>query len=177
MLNGPRIESARVVVTAAQPRGAWRLDGVELVVIAVPAQTLREGLRQWAPLIPKDAIVVSLMKGIELGTTRRMSEVIAEAGGIEPGRIVVVSGPNLAKEIAGRKLTGSVIASTNAEVRETVQQALSCTYFRVYANQDIFGVELAGALKNIYAIATGMADALELGYAATVRAYLDCLQA
>lgn len=140
---------------------AGSVSGSELVFIAVPSRAFRDVLNDMRPHLRPDAILVSCTKGIWEEGFLLMSQLVRREMGSE--RVGVLSGPNLAKEIAARMLTGSVIASDNPEVRETVQQALSCTYFRVYANQDMFGVELAGALKNIYAIATGMADALGLG--------------
>src|SRR5699024_1164314 len=86
------------------------LDGAELVAIAIPDQHLRENLAGWAPLLPRDATVLSLMKGVELGTTLRMSEVIAEAAGVEPARVGALSGPNLAREIAAGQPTATVVA-------------------------------------------------------------------
>lgn len=133
----------------------------DLVFIAVPSRASRDVLREMRPHLRPDAILVSCTKGIWEDGFLLMSQLVRRETGSD--RVGVLSGPNLAKEIAARMLTGSVIASDHPEVRETVQQALSCTYFRVYANQDMFGVELAGALKNIYAIATGMADAMGLG--------------
>jgi glycerol-3-phosphate dehydrogenase (NAD(P)+) len=142
---------------------AAALDGAELVVIAVPAQTLREGLREWAPLIPKDAIVVSLMKGIELGTTRRMTEVIGEVAGIPPERLAVVSGPNLAREIAARQPAASVVASVDALTADLVAEACATPYFRPYTSSDVIGCELGGATKNVIALAVGMAEGMGLG--------------
>ncbi|MDQ1604606.1 MAG: glycerol-3-phosphate dehydrogenase, partial [Actinomycetota bacterium] len=86
------------------------LDGAQVVVLAVPSQTLRSNLERWTPMLPADCVLVSLMKGIELGTTRRMSEVIAEVTGAGPERIAVISGPNLAPEIAQRQPSASVVA-------------------------------------------------------------------
>jgi glycerol-3-phosphate dehydrogenase (NAD(P)+) len=135
--------------------------GADLVFVAVPSRAFRDVLRDMKPHLRTDAVLVSCTKGIWPEGFLLMSQLMEqELGGASIG---VLSGPNLAKEIAGRMLTGSVIASPHALVRETVQQALSCGYFRVYANQDMYGVELAGALKNIYAMATGMADALGMG--------------
>lgn len=133
-----------------------------LVFVAVPSRAFRDVLRDMRPYLREDAVLVSCTKGIWPDGFLLMSQLMRQETGSD--RVGVLSGPNLAKEIAGRMLTGSVIASDHAEVRETTQQALSCPYFRVYANQDMFGVELAGALKNIYAIATGMADALGMGH-------------
>lgn len=135
--------------------------GSALVFVAVPSRAFRDVARDIRPHLRPGAVLVSCTKGIWPEGFKLMSQLLADETGSD--RIGVLSGPNLAKEIAARQLTGSVIASTNAEVRETVQQALSCAYFRVYANSDIFGVELAGALKNIYAMATGMADAMGMG--------------
>jgi glycerol-3-phosphate dehydrogenase (NAD(P)+) len=139
------------------------LAGASIVAIALPAQQLRENLETWAPLIPRDAIVVSLMKGIELGTGKRMSEVIAEAGAIDPSRIAVVSGPNLAAEIAREQPTATVIASIDASTAQLVQDASNTRYFRPYTNSDVIGCELGGAVKNVIALACGMAHGLGLG--------------
>lgn len=132
-----------------------------LVFVAVPSRAFRDVLRDMHPHLRPDAVLVSCTKGIWPEGFLLMSQLMQQETG--SSRVGVLSGPNLAKEIAARMLTGSVVASPDGDVREQVQQALSCSYFRVYANQDMFGVELAGALKNIYAITTGMADALGMG--------------
>jgi len=142
---------------------AEALDGVEVVVLAVPSQTLRENLSRWAPLLPDGSVLVSLMKGIELGTTRRMSEVIAETTGAGPERIAVVSGPNLAREIAARQPAASVIACTDEAVAEKLQQVCLTPYFRPYTNVDVIGVELGGAVKNVIALAVGIAEGMGMG--------------
>ncbi|MGZ4596672.1 MAG: NAD(P)H-dependent glycerol-3-phosphate dehydrogenase [Actinomycetes bacterium] len=139
------------------------LAGAEVVVLAVPSQTLRANLEQWAPLLPEGVALVSLMKGIELNTTRRMSEVIAETTGAEPHRIAVVSGPNLAKEIAARQPAASVIACTDEAVAEKLQQVCMTPYFRPYTNVDVIGVEVGGAVKNVIALAVGMAEGMGMG--------------
>jgi glycerol-3-phosphate dehydrogenase (NAD(P)+) len=135
----------------------------DIVVLAVPSQTLRANLADWAHVLPRDAAVVSLMKGVELGTTKRMSEVIAEAGGVEPGRIVVVSGPNLAKEIAQKQPAASVVACIDERVAEMVAEASNPPYFRPYTTTDVVGAELGGAVKNVIALAVGMAEGLGMG--------------
>jgi glycerol-3-phosphate dehydrogenase (NAD(P)+) len=137
--------------------------GADIVVLAVPSQTLRANLADWAHVLPRDAAVVSLMKGVELGTTKRMSEVIAEAGGVEPGRIVVVSGPNLAKEIAQKQPAASVVACVDERVAEMVAEASNPPYFRPYTTTDVVGAELGGAVKNVIALAVGMAEGLGMG--------------
>ncbi len=140
---------------------AGSVASADLVFVAVPSRAFRDVLRAMRPHLRKDAMLVSCTKGIWPDGFLLMSQLMQQETGTS--RVGVLSGPNLAKEIAARMLTGSVVASPDAELRERVQQALSCKYFRVYANQDMFGVELAGALKNIYAIATGMADAMGMG--------------
>jgi glycerol-3-phosphate dehydrogenase (NAD(P)+) len=138
-------------------------DGVDIVVLAVPSQTLRANLGDWGGVLPSEAAIVSLMKGVELGTTKRMSEVIAEAGGVEPGRIVVVSGPNLAKEIALKQPAASVVACIDEAVAALVAKASNPSYFRPYTTTDVVGAELSGAVKNVIALAVGMAEGLGMG--------------
>jgi glycerol-3-phosphate dehydrogenase (NAD(P)+) len=142
---------------------AEAVDGAEFVVLAVPAQTLRENLLQWAPLLPADALFVSLMKGIELGSSKRMSEVIREVADVPAGRVAVVTGPNLAREIAERQPGGSVIASTDHAVATRLQAACQTPYFRPYTNLDVVGCELAGAVKNVIAMAVGIAAGMGYG--------------
>ncbi len=138
-------------------------DGAQVVVLAVPSQTLRANLAGWAPLLPADAVLVSLMKGVELGTTLRMSEVVHEVTGAPPERIAVISGPNLAKEIALRQPAASVVACADESVAEKFQQVCLTPYFRPYTNTDVVGVELAGAVKNVIALAVGMAAGMGMG--------------
>jgi glycerol-3-phosphate dehydrogenase (NAD(P)+) len=142
---------------------AAALQGADLVVFAVPAQTLRSCLASWAPHIPPDAQLVSLLKGIELGTRKRMSEVIMDALDVPPSRVAVVSGPNLAREIAERQFAASVIACADEGGAQALQQACHTSYFRPYWNTDVVGCELAGTGKNIIALAVGIAVALGLG--------------
>ena len=139
------------------------LAGADLVVFAVPAQTLRANLTEWAPLIPPGALLVSLLKGIELGTGKRMSEVITEVLGADSGRVAVITGPNLAGEIVRRRFTATVAACTDSDGALALQGACHTPYFRVYTNTDVIGCELGGAVKNIIAIAVGIAVALGLG--------------
>ena len=137
------------------------VDGADIVVLAVPSQTLRISLTQWADFIPPHAAVVSLMKGVELGTTKRMSEVIAEVAGVALERIVVVSGPNLAKEIAAKQPAATVVACVDESLAERVARACAAPYFRPYTNMDVVGTELGGAVKNV--IALGMAEGMGMG--------------
>ncbi|HEU0129645.1 MAG TPA: NAD(P)H-dependent glycerol-3-phosphate dehydrogenase [Mycobacteriales bacterium] len=142
---------------------AAALDGADFVVLAIPSQTLRENLAEWAPLVPRDAVLVSLMKGIELGTTKRMSEVIGEVADVPFDRIAVVSGPNLAKEIASKQPAATVVACADGAAAERLQAASLTRYFRPYTNTDVVGCELGGAVKNVIALACGMAEGMGFG--------------
>jgi glycerol-3-phosphate dehydrogenase (NAD(P)+) len=141
------------------------LDGADLVSIAVPSQTLRANLSTWSGsgLIGTDATLVSLMKGIELGTLKRMSEVVSEVADVDPSRVVVVTGPNLAGEIAFGQPTAAVVACTDGERAAAVQHAIGSAYFRPYTNDDVIGCELGGAVKNVIALACGMAIGMGFG--------------
>jgi glycerol-3-phosphate dehydrogenase (NAD(P)+) len=149
------------ITASADPTAA--LEGADVVVLAVPAQELRPNLIAWQPFLPPSAVLVSLMKGVEHGTMRRMSEVIAEVAQAGPERIAVVSGPNLASEIARRQPTATVVACEVAEVAEQVSEACSAGYFRPYTNTDVIGVELGGAVKNVIGLAVGIAEGMGLG--------------
>ncbi|MEO8555787.1 MAG: NAD(P)H-dependent glycerol-3-phosphate dehydrogenase [Actinomycetota bacterium] len=149
------------ISATTDPREA--VDGVEIVVLAIPSQMLRENLGQWADFLPRHGAVVSLMKGVELGTTKRMSEVIAEVGQVAPGRIVVVSGPNLAMEIAAKQPAATVAACLDESMAERVAAACAAPYFRPYTNTDVVGTELGGAVKNVIALAVGMAEGMGMG--------------
>jgi glycerol-3-phosphate dehydrogenase (NAD(P)+) len=142
---------------------AQALAGADLVVLAVPSQALRESLARWRALIPRRAVLVSLMKGVELGTTLRMSQVVQEVTGLPSARVAVVSGPNLAPEIARRQPTASVVACTDHDVAERVAQACATGFFRPYTGVDVVGTELGGAVKNVIALAVGMAAGMDLG--------------
>ena len=137
-------------------------EGAEIVILSVPSQSLRTNLTEWAPLLG-DKIVVSLMKGIELGTTKRMSEVIHEVAGVPAERIGVVSGPNLAREIVQRQPAATVVACPDVYAADRVAAACSTSYFRPYTSQDVVGAELGGAVKNVIALAVGMAAGLGFG--------------
>jgi glycerol-3-phosphate dehydrogenase (NAD(P)+) len=139
------------------------MAGADVVVFAVPSQTFRSNLEQWAPHIPGSAVMVSLMKGVELGTLKRMSEVVAEVTGAGPGRIAVVSGPNLSHEIAQREPAASVVACTDEEVAQQVQDLVHGPAFRPYTSVDVVGCELGGAYKNVVALSVGMAVGLGFG--------------
>ena len=139
------------------------LSGADMVAFAVPAQSLRSNLQEWRPLIPAGALLVSLIKGIELGTRQRMSEVLGTELGADPSRVAVVAGPNLAGEIVRRQFTGTVVACRSEEGALALQEACHTPYFRPYTNSDVIGCELGGSVKNIIAIAVGIAVAMGLG--------------
>jgi glycerol-3-phosphate dehydrogenase (NAD(P)+) len=159
----PTIELPPALRAVSDPEEA--MVGAAIVVLGVPSQSLRANLSHWP--IPDDAVVVSLAKGIELGTGLRMSEVVADAGGIEAERIAVVTGPNLAREIAERQPSASVVASTSEATASALQRVCHTPRFRAYTNSDVIGCELGGATKNVIALAVGMAVGLGLGVNAT----------
>lgn len=134
----------------------------DLVVIAIPSKSFREVAKQVAPFIKAGTLVISTTKGIEVESFTLMSQVLEQE--IPQAKIGVLSGPNFAAEIVKNQYTASVVASEHAELLELAPKLLSSGTFRVYTNNDRYGVELAGALKNIYAIATGMAAALGCGH-------------
>jgi glycerol-3-phosphate dehydrogenase (NAD(P)+) len=135
----------------------------ELVAIAIPSQSLRSNLASWTPYLPSDATLVSLMKGVELGTTKRMSEVIAEVTGAPPDRVVVVTGPNLALEIAQEQPTATVVACVEEACAAAVQKLCTTGYMRPYRNTDVIGCELGGAVKNVIALACGIGQGMGFG--------------
>jgi len=145
------------------PRLDEVLFGAEQVYLSVPSQTLRENLRVVRDQIPEGAIVVSLMKGVEKETRYRMSEVILQELGGDPGRIAVVSGPNLALEIAKEQPTAAVVASSDLETAEEVARAATNPYFRSFVNTDVTGTEFGGVLKNLIAVAIGIVDGVGYG--------------
>jgi glycerol-3-phosphate dehydrogenase (NAD(P)+) len=139
------------------------LAGVDIVVFALPAQTLRPNLEGWFGLIPPNASLISLAKGVELGTCKRMSEVICEVAVVRPERVCVLSGPNLAREIAEEQPTATVVACIDHDRAVAVQNACSAPYFRPYTQTDVVGCELGGAVKNVIALACGMAVGMGFG--------------
>ena len=139
------------------------LTDSDLVVLSIPAQTLRSTLSAWRISIPESATLVSLIKGVELGTAERMSEVIAGVARVDSSRVAVVSGPNLAHEIAAREPAGTTVACTDEAAALRIQEACTTDYFRPYYTTDVLGVEIAGAVKNVIALANGMAVGLGYG--------------
>lgn len=142
---------------------AEALADAEFVVFAVPSQTLRDNLTTWRPAIPPDATLVSLMKGVELGTSARMSEVIRDVVRVDETRVAVVTGPNLAREIALEQPAASVVACVDDARGAALQRICMTWYFRPYRNADVVGCELGGAVKNAIALACGMAEGMGFG--------------
>jgi glycerol-3-phosphate dehydrogenase (NAD(P)+) len=157
----PGIELPDSITATTDP--AQAVAGAEYVVLSVPSQSLRENLTEWAPIMPPDATYISLMKGVELGTTKRMSEVIAEVTGAGPDRIAVISGPNLAKEIALREPAASVVACADDAVARRLQGLCHSRAFRPYRSTDVLGCEIGGAYKNVIGLCVGMAVGLGFG--------------
>ncbi|MEO3931014.1 NAD(P)H-dependent glycerol-3-phosphate dehydrogenase [Micromonosporaceae bacterium B7E4] len=157
----PGIPLPAGITATADPAEA--AAGAEFVVLAVPSQTLRTNLTAWAPLIAADSVLVSLMKGVELGTAKLMSQVVAEVTGAGPDRVAVVSGPNLAPEIVRRQPAASVVACRDEAVARRLQAACHTGYYRPYTNTDVVGCEIGGAVKNVIGLAVGIAGGLGLG--------------
>ena len=157
----PGIELPESVRATHDPEEA--LSGAEGVFFVVPSQTFRKNLSDWVDLIPPDALMVSLMKGVELGSLKRMSEVIVEETGADLARVGVVSGPNLAKEIASREPAASVVACPDEDNVTTLRAMCHSSTFRPYSSTDVIGCELGGAYKNVIGLAVGMAVGLGFG--------------
>jgi glycerol-3-phosphate dehydrogenase (NAD(P)+) len=152
------------------PRNLWSshvveevLDGAEMVFVAIPSQTLRDNLRTVRTLIPANAIVISLMKGVEKGSKFRMSEVVSQELSISSDRFAVASGPNLALEIAREQPTAAVVASASLDTATEVAIAATNPYFRAFVNTDVIGTEFGGVLKNLIAVAIGIVDGVGYG--------------
>lgn len=133
----------------------------DLYILAIPTQQLRQMLNDWQPYINKNAIVVSTLKGIELTTDLRVSEVISEIWG--DAKFALITGPNLADELALRQLAAAVVASTNLEIAKHVQSIFTTNYYRIYTSTDVMGCELAGAIKSVIALSVGMAIGMGFG--------------
>jgi glycerol-3-phosphate dehydrogenase (NAD(P)+) len=157
----PGVELPARVRATTNPDEA--VDGAEFVVLSVPSQGLRDNLTGWVPVMADDVTFISLMKGVELGTTKRMSQVIAEVTGAGPERIAVVSGPNLAPEIARREPAASVVACEDEDVARRLQALCHSRAFRPYRSVDVLGCELGGAYKNVVGLCVGMAVGLGFG--------------
>ena len=135
----------------------------EMIVLAIPAQSLRENLKSWKALISKEIPIVSSLKGIEVATQKRMTEVVQEVLDIPEDMVAIITGPNLAREVVLRQPTGAVAASMSQELADLTARTFSAPYFRVYTSNDVIGCELAGAAKNVIALAVGMSIGMGFG--------------
>ena len=139
------------------------LEGAEVVILALPVQTVRASLLQWGADIPRQALVVSLAKGLEQHTDLRVTEVVHEVTGLERGQLAVLSGPNLAGEIVLREPAATTVACRDEANARRLQEVCSSDYFRAFYTTDVIGVEIAGATKNVIALAAGVIAGMELG--------------
>ena len=139
-----------------------------IYVLAVPAQTLRENLNNWKPMFEPNALIISTLKGIEVSTMSRMTEIISEV--LETQNVAIITGPNLANELVLRQPAGAVAAAPTIAIAEKVQQLFTTPYYRVYTSVDVLGCELAGAIKSVIALAVGMS--IGMGYGENTQAML-----
>ena len=139
-----------------------------IYVLAVPAQTLRENLNAWKSMVQPNALFISTLKGIEVSTMSRMTEIITEV--METENIAIITGPNLANELVLRQPAGAVAAATSLPIAEKVQQLFTTPYYRVYTSVDVLGCELAGAIKSVIALAVGIS--IGMGYGENTQAML-----
>lgn len=157
----PEIDLPQTIRATSAPQEA--LDGAQVVVLGVPSQTLRANLESWGGAIPVEATVLSISKGVEAGTGKLMNQVIEDAG-IAAERIAVLTGPNLAKEVASEQVAATVIACADEARAVALQGIIATDYLRPYTNTDVVGCEIGGACKNVIAVACGIATGLGLGY-------------
>ena len=157
----PGIRLPDNLTATAEPEKA--LADAEFVVLGMPSQTLRANLTAWREILPAGAPLVSLAKGVELGSGKRMSEVVCEVAGVPASDVLVVSGPNLAREIAEEQPTATVIACVDHDRAVALQKVSATEYFRPYTDPDVIGCELGGACKNVIALACGMATGMGYG--------------
>ncbi|MFJ3310477.1 NAD(P)H-dependent glycerol-3-phosphate dehydrogenase [Streptomyces sp. NPDC086549] len=161
----PHLELPASLTATTDPAAA--LDGADFLVLSIPAQTLRQCLTQWTAHIEPQTVIVSLMKGIETHTHLRASEIIREVTGMPAEQVAVLSGPNLAREIMARQPAAATIACPDEDAARRVQSACHTPYFRPYTSPDVIGCEMGGALKNVIALAVGIAAGMGLGDNAT----------
>jgi glycerol-3-phosphate dehydrogenase (NAD(P)+) len=156
-----RILSDRIVATTSIEQA---VKGKQAVLLVTPSHVVREVSSVMIPFLSPDTVVIHAVKGIEMDTLQRMSEVIYESGlSTAPNRLVVLSGPSHAEEVSLKSPTTVVVASENEAAAQVSQDLLINSYFRVYTNSDVVGVELGGALKNIIALGAGLSDGLGFG--------------
>lgn len=142
---------------------AKAVQGKSVLLLVTPSQRMRENLRMVASYVRKDTIYVSCSKGIEIDTLKRMTEIIHEEIPSAGNRVAAMSGPNISQEVAEEKPTAAVVAADNEDIALRVRDLLATSRFRVYTSDDVIGVELGGALKNIIAIGAGFSDGMHYG--------------
>lgn len=157
----PGIQLANSISATSNIKEA--LSDTGAILLALPAQSLRENLTTWSEDFPKYLPIISSLKGVELGTQLRMTEVIQDVLKISADQVSIITGPNLAREVVLRQPVGAVAASESQELADLTAQIFSAPYFRVYTSTDVIGCELAGAAKNVIALAVGMAIGLGFG--------------
>ncbi|MGW2911262.1 NAD(P)H-dependent glycerol-3-phosphate dehydrogenase [Streptomyces asoensis] len=143
---------------------AAALDDVDFLVLSIPAQSLRSNLAAWGPYIGPETVIVSLMKGIEQSSHLRASQIITEVTGVSAERVAVLSGPNLAREIMEGQPAAATVACLDEDAARRFQKACHTPYFRPYTSTDVTGSELGGAVKNVVALAVGIASGMGLGH-------------
>ena len=139
------------------------LEFADVIVLAIPSQTLRENLENWKGFFPTELPIISTLKGIEVHTQLRMTEVAQEVLGADKSRFGLITGPNLASEIITRQPAGAVVASENPQMIELMEELFSTNYFRIYSSNDLTGCEFAGAAKSVIALAVGIAVGMGYG--------------
>lgn len=139
------------------------LEDVGALVLAIPSQSLRKNLVDWRNIFPKQVPIISTLKGVELGSHLRMTEVIQDVLEINSEQIAILTGPNLAREVVLRQPVGAVSASESQALADATAELFSAPYFRVYTSTDVVGCELAGAAKNVIALAVGMSIGMGFG--------------
>ncbi|PKV05055.1 NAD(P)H-dependent glycerol-3-phosphate dehydrogenase [Bifidobacterium pseudolongum] len=158
----PSVDKLPDSMTATGDR-AEAVAHAEVVVVAIAAQYARQALEEFKGLIPDEAVVVSLMKGIEQKTGKRMDQVVTEALDLPTDRFVAISGPNLSKQIAAREPAATVVGCTDIDVARRVAKLCTTDYFKTFITADVIGLELCGSLKNVVALAVGMSHGAGFG--------------
>jgi glycerol-3-phosphate dehydrogenase (NAD(P)+) len=158
----PDVELPAALTATTDPAAA--LAGADFLVLSIPAQSLRANLAAWAAHIADDTVIVSLMKGIEQSSHLRASQIITEVTGVSADRVAVLSGPNLAREIMDGQPAAATVACADEDAARRFQRACHTGYFRPYTSADVTGCELGGAVKNVIALAVGIASGMGLGH-------------
>lgn len=155
------------VVLPSQLRATSDIDAAmshsSTYVLAIPAQSLRSKLEEWKGGFATDGILISTLKGIEVATHFRMTEVILDVLEVESEKVAIITGPNLATELALRQPAAAVAAAPTLELAHRVQRLFTTPYYRVYTSTDVLGCELAGAIKSVIALGVGIAVGMDLG--------------